>query len=500
MGEEPESRTEGMQQSLPEETVRDSVVMVEVAQDRMAAYVTIVPAGPGGKASTVDDVLAKLEESRVAYGVDLDAVRRAVRESQEGLGAAGLPDRIQVAWGRPPVSGEDARIDYHEVLVAVSGRPRVLEDGKVNLFELNTVRNVPKGTVLAVKTPPTPGEPGVTVLGTSVPARPGRDLRLKAGKGAALSEDGLRVVAEIDGHATLIDERVEVTSVIEVPDVGVETGNIDFVGSVVVRGNVQPGFRVKAGGDVEVQGGIDGGSVEARGNVTVQFGIQGGGRGKVVAGGAVKARFVENAEVRAGTHVWATDGILQSRVEAGVGVEVLGRRGAIIGGRVLAKNNVAARFLGSALGSVTEIVVGVLPSMREELLENRKKQAELEASLQRIEQTLQYLADHERCGRLSQDKREMMSRLVQSQEQLFAELAALRARHWELESELGDVRAAWVHARDLCYPGVRVSIGNALYTVTSAVQSARFRLGEDGEIEVVFASSRGADRARAAGI
>ena len=478
-------------QNSLEQGVRNGEVIVTISQDAMAAYVSIIPPDPGGEAVTVDAVLKKLEESGVTYGIDLKAVEAAVQESSIVQDRDASPMECRVAWGKPPIDGEDARIDYHEALTAASGRPKVLEDGRVNLFDLNTVHNVPKGTVLAVETPPTAGEPGISVLGAEVPARPGRDLWLRAGRGTSLSEDKLKVIADVDGHAAIIDGKVEVTSIFTVPrDVGVETGNIHFVGSVVVRGGIQPGFSVKADGDVEVQGNIEGGTVEAKGNVTVQYGIKGGGRGHIKAGGVVKARFIENADVCAGSNVWATDGILQSRVQAGSMIEVLGKRGAIIGGRVMAKEAVSARVLGSAIGGATEIIVGSLPSLRAEFLESRKKQVEIESNLQRISQTLQYLGDQEKKGQLSKDKREMMARTLQIQEQLTVDLKVVKEHCYELERAMSDTRKAWVQAKEVCYPGVKIGIGSASMVTTNPLQRSRFYLNENGEIEVMMIPGR----------
>lgn len=478
-------------QEISDQNDRDSGITVTISQDNMAAYIAFAPQSSGEDAVTVEAALHQLEEAGVIFGIELDAVERAIRESLPPQDHPTPPKTYQVAWGKHPINGEDARIDYHEALKGASGRPKVLEDGRVNLFDLNTVRNVPKGTVLAVQTPPTQGEPGATVVGAKIQPRPGRDLWLRAGRGTALSEDRLSVIAEVDGHAAVIDGKVEVTSIFIVPrDVGVETGNIQFVGSVVVRGNVHQGFTVKAEGDVEIQGSIDGGTVEAQGNVTVQYGIKGGGRGRVVAGGVVKARFIENADVRAGSHIWATDGILQSRVESGLSVEVLGKRGAIIGGRVMAKDSVSARFLGSAIGGATEISVGALPSLRAELLEKRKKQAELESNLERAALTLQYLSDHERKGLLTRDKREMKSRLVQMQEQLFANLKDIKNHSQELEQAINDSRKSWVQAKDVCYSGVKLGIGSASYINTSSLQRCRFCLNGDGEVEIVMIPNR----------
>ncbi len=417
------------------EVVQDSETIVQLDDDLLAAHIFITTPIGGGKVATLDGVKAKLAEAGVVFGIDEAALEKAVTEVR-GLSIPGMRwGPVLVAKGKPPIPGKDARIDYHPCLTATSGRPVVNPDGTVNLFDLNVVHNVAKGTVLAVETPQTPGTPGMTVTGGEIQPRPGRECWLKTGKGTELSEDKLTVTAAFDGHATLMQGEISVTNIFQVnKDVGVETGNIQFVGSVVIRGNVQPGFCVKAEGDVEVQGGVDGGTVEAAGNITVQYGIKGtAGRGKVVAGGAVKAKFIESADVRAGTNVWAADGILQSRVEAGATIEVLGRRGAIIGGRVSAQTSVAARILGSALGNATEISVGVPPAARTEMGENRKKQAELEEQLQRTNQAIQFLMEQERRGMLGPEKRATLTKLGPAQERIYGTIESLKQRARELD-------------------------------------------------------------------
>ncbi|MBO6100931.1 MAG: DUF342 domain-containing protein, partial [Spirochaetaceae bacterium] len=40
----------------------------------------------------------------------------------------------------------------------------------------------------------------------------------------------------------------------EVESVNIKTGNITFLGTVIVKGNVDDGFNVKASGNIEVYG------------------------------------------------------------------------------------------------------------------------------------------------------------------------------------------------------------------------------------------------------
>ncbi len=472
--------------SQPEQSPDDGRVAVTITGDRMTAELLVTAPVSGGRAITVEDALAKLAEAGVIYGIDPEAVRLAVECAQQLRDPAAPPPPVAVATGRDATTGEDARIDYHPVLTAARGRPKVLPDGTVDLFDLNLVQNISIYTVLAVMVPAQRGEPGMTVTGAEIPGRLGHEVWLKAGTGTKLSADRLTVTATVAGHPTLMYGEITVTNVFRVKgDVGVETGNIEFVGSVVVSGSVLRGFTVKAEGDVEVQGAVDGGSVEAAGSVIVQYGIASGAR--VVAGGAVKARFIEAAEVRAGTHLWSTDGILQSRVESGGNVEVVGRRGAIIGGSVTAKTSVTARVLGSHLGGSTEISVGVMPEVRQEMVENQKKRSQMEAEFQRTEQTIQYMAAQLRNGWLSPERRVMLAKLVKAREQFFEGLAALKARSQELEQAFRESRTAWVLAKDTCNVGVRIIIGNSNYQPTRPLDRVRFNLTEDLEIVPVSA-------------
>ena len=94
----------------------------------------------------------------------------------------------------------------------------------------------------------------------------------------------------------MVDERkISVIPVIEVNgDVDLSTGNIEFVGNVIVRGSVQTGFFVKAGGDVEITGTVSGGIVEGK-DVVIRMGIIGMQNGYVSAVQDLQAKFIQNA-------------------------------------------------------------------------------------------------------------------------------------------------------------------------------------------------------------
>jgi uncharacterized protein (DUF342 family) len=346
------------QPAIQPEEPQPPALIVRVAPDQLAAHLEVtVSAHPEATPPTLEEALTSLADANVTYGVDRGCVVAA-------LETPGRP--VRVAEGRSPRAGEDGRVEYAPSLLAIGGRPHVSSDGAVSLFDLDLVHNVDAGVLLATRTLPTPGEPGMTVFGTPIAARPGRAANVRVGAGARFGDDGLQVFAATAGHAALVGQVVTVSTIYRIRgDVGPATGNIEFVGSVIVSGNVDAGYHVRAGGDVEIQGSMAAGEVEADGNVSIRYGVQGhNGHGRVVAGGTVRAKFVEFAHVQAVGSVYVSDGIIRSTVEAGDKLEVLGHHGAIVGGRITAHAGVWARHLGSPRDIPTEIVVGTKPILR----------------------------------------------------------------------------------------------------------------------------------------
>ena len=460
---------------------RDAEVVLTVADNAMWVEARVVPPEPGGKNITREQVLEALTQGKIVYGINHEAINRLVEMAEKGF----RMDRegVVVAEGRRPVDGEDGAIVHHPLLQTPAGYPRLTQDGRADFFDLNLVRNVARETVLATRKPPTRGEPGMDVYGRPVKARDGRDVRLRAGPGTRLSPDGQSVIATVEGHASISHSgEVTVSPIFTVPgDVGYGSGNIDFVGTVVVRGDVTQGFSVKAGGNVEVHGGIMGGTVEAGGDVLVRYGIVGGGRGRVKAGGKVRCRFIESAEVEAGGDVVVSDGILGSQV-SGDSVVVAGGRGSIVGGRIRARKEISAHTLGSAMGATTDLQVGVPPAVRAELDQIREQLARLDDRFGQVSRTATYLSttgQAAEAGRISREFAEKSRRLTGAERQQLAARAAA------LQQQLAPVPGACVKGFDAVYPGVRITIGAERHVVVDQSTNSCFILGEDGEITLV---------------
>jgi uncharacterized protein len=446
-------------------TTAAPVFRATVAPDELSATLEIAASTADQSVVDIDVALAYLAEVGITYGVDTEDVERA-------LAARGTP--VLVAQGRPPIDGQDGRLEIDPSLLEIGGRPRVHDDGRVDLFELDLIHTVQEGQVLARRIPPTPREPGVTVQGRVLPAHAGQPAPGVAGRGTRLNQGGLEIIATLAGHAVVLGDQISVSSIYQVRgDVGVATGHVAFIGSVVVRGDVRPGFRVQADGDVEIHGNVNGGHVDAGGNVSVRYGIL--AQAHIVAAGTTRAKFVEYADVRAGAEVWVSDGIVQSRVVAGTTIEVVGRYGSVVGGHVFARKSVVARELGSSRGIRTTIAVGAAPDLLPEAQRLAAQQDELAKKIPLLEVRLKYFQQQAAAGRLNRRGAQEMDSSTAELQGLVDERKMIAVRQGELAEMLKDLAIAFVDARDVCHSEVSVVIGTSSLSISQPIRSVRFR-------------------------
>jgi uncharacterized protein len=441
-------------------------LQVTLSDDRLSAYLKVEPSD--GEQLSIRHVLEKLASAHVSFGIDQEHL-------QEALERPGTT--VQVATGRPPVDGSDGAVEFAPDLLTVGGRPHVAEDGEVDLFDLGLVHNVTAGAVLATVTPPTAGDPGMDVLGRMLRPRGGRDVHIRPGPGCQWSEDHDQLLASIGGHATLVGETISVSAIYRVRgNVGPATGNIDFLGSVVVTGDVLQGYQVKAGGDVEIQGSVESGEVEAGGSVSVRYGIR--GHARVCVAGTVRARFIEFAEVRADCSVYATDGVVCGVVEAGEDVDVLGRHGSIIGGRVVAGHSIRVGELGSSRGVATEVHVGSAPKLLAEAQAHKTLLGGVTDRLQIVQDRLAVLQGYAREGRLNESGKRALVQHHETYRTLLDQRAELQSRQAELLERLREVNKASVSVRNVCHVGVRVAIGGISHMVEQELEGVCFQRDE----------------------
>ena len=327
--------------------------------------------------------------------------------------------------------------------------------------------------------PATPGEEGQDVLGNPVFPRPGKDIPLPIGKNVEI-RDELIVVSSVSGQFNYANRKISVLPIIEIKgDVDLSTGNVNFVGGVIVRGSVTEGFSVKAGENVEVHGSVCGGVVEGQ-NVFIKMGVQGMHKGRILAEKNVVAKFIENAQVVAGEEVIVSEAILHSKVSAGKRIIVDGKRGMVIGGTITAGEEIRSKSLGTHMATNTEVEVGVNPMLREEHQALKRDLRKQELSLDQTQKALALLRSRD-LNSLPPEKRDIMLKMTKAQFQLAGQVESMRARMVEIELSLEEMRNGRVRVMDTVYPGVKVVLGNLVKFIREPEKFVSY-YAEDGDI------------------
>ncbi len=441
----------------------------------MNAIVRFYPPSLKGGTLSKQEFIADLSFKGIEFGIQEEEIDRFFNNKRY------CEDYI-VAVGQQPRHGTDAYIEYY-FNTDLSARPTLKEDGSVDFFHLNTISHCHEGDVLAKLFPEDPGDVGYNIMGEKIKPREVKKKKLKFGRNISVSEDKLSMISDVDGHVTLVDDKVFVSDILTVENVDSSTGNIEYDGNVQVNGNVCANFSVKAKGNIEVSGVVEGAQVEAGGDIIIAKGMNGMGKGVLNAKGNVVAKFLENATVTALGYV-SSETILHSTVYAGDEVTVSGKRGFITGGRVCATNCVTVKTLGSSMGADTIVEVGADPTIKVRI---QNLQWDI-ANATRVVKSVVPLIE------ASKQKRAKGIKVTPEQLQYVKSLEVLnKVKEKEIEDKalemerlqesIGVYSNAKVIVTDTVFPGTKISIGDVSMVVHSEMKYCKF-IKLDGDVKM----------------
>jgi uncharacterized protein len=441
---------------VQEEIKVDSKCEIRISTDNFNAY-AFITSPQGGKDVTKEALYDALKEKNVIFGIKDDVINNIVENK--------IYEReMLIAVGVQPIDGESAKLDYH---FDTNSETTLVEDdeGKINYHELSLIKNVTDGQILVTMTPATDGIPGKNVLGEAVKQKEGKKVLMPKGKNVTISEDGLNIISSISGEVKIIDNKVHVFSLYTVPiNVDNSTGNIRFIGKVVVKGNVLTGFSIEAEGDVEVFGVVEGAKIVSKGNIILHRGIQGMNKGELICDGDLVAKFIENStlDVKGNIH---SDAIMHSHVICGKKLEAAGRKGLIVGGNFKVSDEIKAKVIGSPMATLTELEVGINPEMRKRYEVLKQEHKSIIENLEKVSQAVDLLTKISQKVELTVDKKELLSKSIQAKLQLAEKIAINNDEIKELEIYLEELSKGKIKASNIIYPGTKVTIGNSVMHV-----------------------------------
>ena len=376
-----------------------------ISDDKLSAFLCPSDTQPKGLSlQAVKDFIA-------SQGVDFGLVEDEVLSGY--ISQAPLPgEPFQIAAGTAPTPGRAPRIIYHFDTDPL--RIGTLKsDGTMDWKNRGEIPQVNAGDLLVEKTPGEPGLPGTGVCGQVLPPPRVRDPRLKCGKGAQRSEDGMQILAKVDGMPKLsADGKVFVFGMLNIEgDIGIETGNVEFEGYIEADGLVTAGYTVKAKGLRTA--GIQDAVIEVSEDLVCDGGIYGS---TIQVGGDMKASHIHNCNIEILGDLVVQKEIFDSTIQVGGRCLIAG--GKIITSKIDAKKGIEAMEIGSVGSNPCQLTVGFdrkferdLAECESELEELNNQKAQFQASLPELQARL---ADAE--SQLATVDKERQSYQIQKQQ------------------------------------------------------------------------------------
>jgi uncharacterized protein (DUF342 family) len=416
---------------------------IVVAADGLSAEVHVAEGAP----CTEVDLRAQLAQAGVVHGLDDDAIAQLALSLAQPKWIA----QATVARGTPPIAGDDGRL---MVLGPPGLRPgREHADGHIDYRERQCLLPVTADVCVATLVEPGAGRPGRSVLGRTLPSKPGAPLRVRIGPG--LRQAGDRLFSLRGGALVLVPPLVDVVPFYEHSgDVDYESGNLHSDGAIAVRGDVREGFTVDATADVHVTGAVLDAIVTAGGKAIVDQGVL-GGHAAVTAGTDLHCRHATGALLRAQGTLTFGDQASHCLLHASRVVATSGR-GTIFGGELRAKDAIVVRNAGTAVGSPTTFVVGDVADDEAELI--RQAITDLKVADRAVQR------GRNEPGRGAKVARDFVRATNPAQQ------AMIRLRLLQRER----LRTAVVEIHDTLHAGVRIHFGER--TFASDVPRQRLRL------------------------
>ncbi|MFV0446991.1 MAG: DUF342 domain-containing protein [Vibrio sp.] len=292
---------------------RNASMLVTISDDGMLASISVTGAY-GGRGVKGVEIIQALADASVIKGINKLALKKVFVTSSK---LAGGEIFIQpVAQGKEAINGKDAKFLplVEDVNKRVLAPQSVRGQDKRDMRDLGETITVSENDPVMRRQPATKGEPGFTVQGKVLDPHPGTDAELVAGNGTHISPTNPNLLlASISGMPVFRNKTIDVENAICLNNVSVATGHVKFKGNVVIKGDVEPGMKVRATGSVIVGGFIESADVQAQGNIEVGKGIIGHTETEgdeksctVKSGGTIKASYAQYAELQAGEDIQLT--------------------------------------------------------------------------------------------------------------------------------------------------------------------------------------------------
>lgn len=304
-------------------------------------------------------------------------------------------------------------------------------------------------------------------------------------------EDPQIIVSTTNGYVKVENNRIEVHDTLVIDgDVNFKTGNLTFIGKIIVRGSVFSSFSVKAK-QLIVEGSIEGAHIEIDEDLIVRGGIIACQEKGVHCGGTILTKYIENSRVQARGNIFIEKSALHSQLVTANSIIFLHEPGVLVGGSCQVKNSIYAKIVGAKWATPTEISLGINPFLlrkkdkQEE--EVRKIQDDLQSLQERLEEIhLFFEQEQEKVGRKEEELQEeqelLQAKLLYLNQQIVVEQKKLKALEDTIALEQETNTNCRLYAFDTIFPGVEIKIKDASLK-SDSIHKSVFYYEENQEIK-----------------
>lgn len=457
--------------------VKDRVV-VDISADELRAYITLAvmenELAIDKKVMLVREVLGKLNEKGIIYGIKKDVLINNLCNGKQ----------ILVAEGIPPENGKDSVTKLYELKEV---KPEVKEDGNVDHYELNLINTVEAGAWLGERIDPTEGIPGKSVKGNTILPQPGKKYPIFYDKNSVkeVYENGVTTLyATRTGAVHFSGDKIGVSNYLEISgNIDFRTGNVDFDGFLTVKGTVEDNFTVAAIKDVEILGDFGVGSVKEieskEGSIYIKGGIAGKNKAVIKSKKDIYTKFVSDATIICEGSVHIGFYCLNSNI---IAKEVIldSTKAQIIGGNIQAEIRIVSSVFGSAsekrtFVSVTGFDRNVLKKRLEKLI------ASIEEFRNSMAKTKQEIAIYSNTLELTPQQRNAFENVKEKYSLLRDELKELEDERKALVSYLRAHGEGEICILKKAYPGTVIDIKKIIRELNRPVIATTFYV-QNGEL------------------
>lgn len=298
--------------------------------------------------NTIQEIITPIP---IQLPINYDALNEVVKNSLNHIGGACV-----FVEGRKPVHGKVAKIILDYDFSVGAGRETV--DGKMDFKERGYINNVDENETIAHYDEEIIPVDGLDIYGKEIKAKFDKNPLYRLGKNVRIADDGRRVISASKGIISAANNVISVHNVIEIDQVDLSTGNIEALGTVIIRQNIAAGFIVKTKGDIIVYGNVEYANLEAEGNILISGGIIGNKQNRIFANGMIYADFIRNAEIVCYGDVIVNQSVLNTNIKTNGRLICLKGKGIVMGGSISAKKGIFIKVAGSNSEVQTEIYAG----------------------------------------------------------------------------------------------------------------------------------------------